>query len=718
VDALAHCHVPHVFASGDVTRPGARQRHADAIHPGAVDFIGTNIANFGANSVNGPRYLSLAETHLFSSTIVNEFRFGYGRGSPNFLINSTVPLGPRIEFANGEVNRFGVWEGYPQGRVQNTFQYSDTLTWVRGAHNLKFGADVYRYQANSVFDVLTRSLLRFDTWDDFAAGRPVAYQQRFGGSVRGFRETNQFYFAQDDWRVTRTLTLNLGIRSEVAGGISEVNGIASNLDIGCREPVGAAGTGPFGCFRLGKPAYDTNVNWSPRVGFAWNPGGDAKTVIRGGYGIAYDFVYFNLITNQRFLPPYIITQSISSQGAFAGGNTYANLVAGTATIQAEGIASVGVINPTARNLGSVSPAIDTHLRNPQVHQWSFGVQRELFNDLVLKASYVGTKSNYLQRTRALNLIQDARMVPATSLADEDARLDSYKVAVAAASGNASRPSNRIDPRFNEINFVESSANSNYHAFEFEALKSFRQGYSFRVAYTAAKSIDDVSDALAAILNDSPAQQNPNDNRDNRAVSGFDSPQRLAITHVYELPLGRGAHNKVTRALLSGWSFAGITSFRSGFPITFDTGARRGVQPLTLLGTTGGVVRPDAAASFDFQPEPARSAGAPNGLNNDPRQPLSVYAASLGLSQPLMGHFGTLGRNRHRLNGETNFDWNIYKNTALTERVNLQLRVELYNVFNNTSFQEAVRNISNPAFGQYTVVSQDGRVIQVGARIVF
>jgi len=683
-----------------------------------ITFFASNLANFGARSVNGPRNFNISETHLFSPTVVNEFRFGFGRSSPIFSINSTVPVGPRIQFANAQVDRFGAWEGLPQGRVQNTFQYSDTLSWVNGAHNLKAGVDLHRYQANSVFELSMRGLYTFNNWDDFAAGRPASYSQRFGGSIRGHRVTNHFYFLQDDWKLSRNLTVNLGMRLEVAGGVSEVNGLTSNLDLGCRDSIGSAGTGPFGCFAMGQASNKTGVNWGPRVGFAWNPRGDAKTVIRGGYGVAYDFMYLNPVVNQRFLPPFVITASLAGVTSFTGANSFANLMAGTSQIQAESLAATGTISPTFKNFGNVSPAIDTNLRNPQVQQWSFGLQREILRDVVLKASYVGSKSTYLQRTHPINLINDSRIVAASSLADETAKLAQYQAAVAAASGTATRPSNRIDPRFNEINLVESSANSNYHAFEFMAQKSFRQGYAMQVAYTAAKSIDDTSDALGVLINDSHVQQNPNDNRDNRAVSQFDIPQRLVITHSWELPFGKNLTHPVLRRVVAGWGLAGIASLRSGFPVTFESGARRGIQASTLTGLASGPVRPSTAGAFEFNPLPAGSAGVPMGLNTDPVQRISAYAANIGLSQPLLGAFGTLGRNTHRLNGERNFDWNLYKNTPLTERINLQLRAEFYNIFNNTSFQDVNRNISSAAFGQYTTVGQDARSLQLGLRLIF
>ncbi len=681
-------------------------------------FISTNLANFGIRSVDAPQSFGLSETHLFSPVLVNEFRFGFGRDNPQFPINSTVPLGPRIIFQNAQVSTFGPWQGAPQARTQNTFEYSDTLSWSRGPHNLKLGADIYRYQSNSFLDSSTRGVYQFANWADFAAGIPSSYQQNFGGTARGFRLTNQFYFLQDDWRVNRSLTVNLGVRAEVAGGPSEVNGILSNLDLNCNQPMGAAGSGPFGCLVTGQPSFHTNVNWGPRVGFAWNRRGDGKTVIRGGYGIAYDFIYLNPITNQRFLPPFIVTGSLTGRSSFTGGNSFANLIAWTAQIQQQLGAAVGQINASVLNYGDISPAIDPNLRNPQVQQWNFGIEREVLPGLVLKASYVGTKGNYLQRIHPINLLNDPRAVPAASLADETARLADFLAVNAALNGAPSRFSDRIDPRFNAINLLESSANSNYHAFQFLAHKSFRSGYYFQAAYTFSKAIDDVSDALGVLVNDSPAQQNPNNNRDNRAVSEFDVPHRLVITHVYEPAWFRRSSNLFLRRLAGGWGFAGISTIQSGFPATLEAGSRRGISPLTLTGITGGPVRPNVAGPLDFNPQPAGSAGAPSGLNGDTIQKISAYAASIGLSQPLIGNFGTLGRNSVRLNGWLNFDWNIYKSIPVTERVKIELRGELYNIFNNTSFAGAQLNISQPTFGQYTSTQNNQRYVQIGMRVMF
>jgi hypothetical protein len=286
------------------------------------------------------------------------------------------------------------------------------------------------------------------------------------------------------------------------------------------------------------------------------------------------------------------------------------------------------------------------------------------------------------------------------------------------NGGATRFSNRIDRRYNAIGYTESSANSNFHSMQVEVTKRTTNGLLVNAAYTWGRSIDDNSDVLGVLINDGPAQQNPRDNRNNRAVSQFDINQRLVLTHSWEPRWFRNSPNAFAKYALGGWGFSGIASFRSGFPVTFLAGARRGItDPITVLGG-GGNVRPNAAGDFTFDPRPAGSAGAPFGLNADPTVRISSYAAQLGLSQPLLGNFGNLGRNVRRLNGERNFDWNVYKNFAVRERAYFQIRAEFYNVFNNVSFQDVDRTITSPTFGQYQTVGQNSRFIQLAARFVF
>ncbi len=685
-----------------------------------LTFINSSLPGFGAGSTNHPRQATLSETHLFGAASVNEFRFGFGQSKPNFQIQSPYALGPQLTFSDGSVTSIGVSNILPQGREQRTYQYTDNFSLTRGTHNFKVGAEYYALDADSFFDSNLRGSLTFNNFADFAAGNPVTYTQNFGNSVRNNVVHNAFAFAQDDWKVTPHFTVNLGVRYEWAGGPTETNKKISNLDLSNTTAFGAAGSGPLGLLVTGKPSFNSNNNWAPRFGFAWTPTSDGKTVIRGGYGIAYDFIYLNPITNQRFLPPFIYSATLNGLTSFTGANSYANILAGTAAIQQTTSAAVGTLSSTVLNFGSVSPAIAQNLKNPQVQQWNFGLERE-FVGLVWKATYVGTKGTYLTRTRPINLI--ANPVPAaTSLADETARLPQFVAAFNGLNGGSTAYSNRLDRRYNTVNYLESSANSSYHALQLQIQKRMARGLYLSASYTWSKSIDDNSDALGVLVNDTSAQQNPLDNRNNRGPSQFDLTHVVSVGHSYELPFFRNAANPFVKAALGGWSFAGISTVRSGFPVNIFAGPRLGLSdPIAPLGGSA-VDRPNVTGNpHAFKPEPAGSPGSPSSLGttlvNGVR--ISTYAANLGFSQPLLGNFGNLGRNVLRLNAQTNFDWNVYKNFRFKEKADLQVRGELYNAFNMVAFQSMTSStITSPNFGVYNSLSQNPRVIQLAMRLIF
>ena len=229
----------------------------------SLTFIGISLAGYGADSVNRPHNFNIGWTHVLNNRMVNEARIAVGRSAPNFSPQFTEP-GPRINITGFAL--FGESDIIPQGRVQNTFQYSDTFIWTSGRHNYKFGADLHRIQANSTFDANIRGTWNFASWDAFAAGQPLSYSQRFGSTVRGNRLTNVFAFVQDDFKATPNFTLNFGLRLEVAGGVSEVNNILSNLDLAKPGSIGGAPTGPLGSFLAGRLGVRYQLQLAAPVG--------------------------------------------------------------------------------------------------------------------------------------------------------------------------------------------------------------------------------------------------------------------------------------------------------------------------------------------------------------------------------------------------------------------------------------------------------------------
>ena len=270
------------------------------------------------------------------------------------------------------------------------------------------------------------------------------------------------------------------------------------------------------------------------------------------------------------------------------------------------------------------------------------------------------------------------------------------------------PSGRIDPRFNAVTLTDSSANSTYHSAQFYLRRLLTSGYGFTLAYTISKSIDDVSDAQGGFPNDGAGQQNPFDNRDNRAVSAFDLPQRLVMTHTFESKQAFGIQTPWLRRIAKDWQFDGSFQAQSGVPITLLAGSRLGLADTSLLGGLGNI-RPnaDGATRLQFTPDPGAGDKNPNKVIGS------------GLSAPLVGSFGTLGRNTLRLNPFIQADWMVGRTFQLNESVRLRMQVQAYNVFNNTTFTNPGRVLASPStFGYYADTDSDARNFQVVLRILW
>jgi hypothetical protein len=678
------------------------QAPVKVISPG-LTFIGTNLPGFGASNTAEPRDLTIGYTATLSSNLINNFRFGFGRSNPQFPVNSPFPPGPQVIFLDG-TSSFGQSLLLPQGRTQNTFQYADTFSWTRGKHTIKVGVDFNRYQAPSFFPAEKLGVAVFGSVADFQAGNLLEWVQLFGNTTLHNFALDHFYFVQDDFRLTPTITLNLGFRLESSGGVSEGSNVLANLDAKNSTPLGALGTGPLGGVDLGGTAFHRNWNPAPRLGFAWNPR-HGKFVVRGGYGIAYDFIYQNPITNLRFSPPFVTSATLIQP---TGANSFANLIAGTTPAQAAAIGAIGKFDPTQSDFGAFAP-VDQHLDNPRNQQWNVGVEYQPVTDLVFKVSYIGTHNDRLQVSMPVNLVAPGNIpAPPTSLADQNARQAEFVNAFANEIGGAFGPLNSlIDPRFDNVTQVQSIGTSSYNSLQVEAVRRYKNGLTFGANYTWAHSLDDVSDALGVLINDSAGILDASKPLSfNRANSQFDIRNRFVLNYRYEFPFAKGTHGW-KKYLLDGWSQSSIFTTQSGLPATVFAGPIFGISDLLLNGTNNGSTVVNTAVDGDATQ-----------LHPVPFFIGYTVPTNLPVSEPLLQHNGTSGRNHLRLDGQTDLDVAASKQFKFTESKHLELRFETFNALNHPNFAGYNNILGGSQFNTYTSTATNARQMQLSARFIF
>lgn len=655
------------------------------------------------------RNVSLTETYAATPKMVNELRLAYGRavaqGNPQNGLDT-----PRF-LISGLVN-FGALQSAPSSRVFNVFQINEVLSDLHGGHILRAGADLRKIQDNSMNATNSRGVFSFASLNQFLAGQPSTWTQLFGNTARGFRTGLYGFFVQDDWKAKPTLTINAGLRWEIQGALSDAGGSTSILDPRQTGTIGAAGPGALGSFRTGGDAIHGNTfNIAPRVGFAWNPGG-GKLAVRGGYGIYWDSFTFTPLAASRWVPPFNYSPSLSCVAAnlptcqIANANSFQNLLNGTALIQTQTQAQVGGFG-TLTNFRSVTTS-DPDLANPYVQQFSLGMERQMPGHSIATIAYVGTKGSQLTRLMAINPLVTNLPVPATSTADELTRLSQFQAAAAHENG----PLNwRLDPRFDQVNLHQAGGSSIYHSLQAEWKKTFSRGLQFQASYTWSKSIDDASDFSPTIqANDNSFAQSATNPRAERAVSNFDIAHRVLVTGIWQIPFFRNLHG-APRAALNGWSFESVNMWQTGLPATLLSGTRLGIADVNMDGnlipTGADNTRANCASDAVFQ--------------------LGNRDATHGFSQPLLGNDGSCGRNSVRMNRLVNFDWSLFKETALTEGgfwgsapLTLQLRAEAYNVFNTpflTAQSDNWRTVSSPSFGLYNAAGSTRR-LQFAVRLTW
>jgi outer membrane receptor protein involved in Fe transport len=645
----------------------------------------------------------ISETHVFSPSLTNEFRIAYNRiffefpnDPPNELGLTLPSFGFQGLAIGGAVSGIGVASNLPQGRVANNVTFQDTMTYVRGNQTFRFGFDILNQRSRQFAPFVQRGILNFNA----SAGRTgfANFVDNFGGSGGSASLdfgspaffpslVRQAYFFQDTWRITSSLTLSLGLRYERFG--NPANSLRTPAFAGLFNVDPTTFTGPFSAPNR---IDDDNNNFSPVIGFAYNPSvssgrffglgrllGDKKTVIRGGYQVGYDSFFNNIASNAQASSPNLISTNVQSVISMADPRGLANL-------SQQFPASARTPNPL-----DAQTLIAQNLRNPYYQRFSLGIQRELPLNLIFDISYVGTKGTALFINEDLN-----PLVPAS---------------LRNTPTGVTIPANRLSGRLDNLQGVRTirtnGGDSIYHSLQMQMTRRFSNGLSVSGAYTYSKLIDNQSEVFATDVGGSLSQTPAilGGQRLDRAVSLFDRTQRLSINYLYELPFFREQRGVIGK-IAGGFQVSGTTFFEGGVPFTifngqdadglggagvdrpdFNPNGRRGVRAVPNATSPTGFVNPDI-----------QTAANPAGIPINPMEAQFIGRAANGTTGALRA--GTLGRNTERTLGTATFNFNIQKSVKIREGMKVEFRTEFFNLFNSPLFGAVGSNVFNAQPGTF------------------
>ena len=597
-----------------------------------------------------------------------------------------------------------------QASNQPMWDITNATTWVRGRHNLNFGMNVRKWSlqrdlANDFNGQFTFSgfFTGNRTPDHAVADMLLGY---FSGASTfqpaGFsvgdrsgnpREFNFLYIApyiQDDWKVTKKLTLNLGVRWDYRSTPTETNDRMGWRDLSNPRggllvadktlvDKGIVGDGSYYKFAGRRNPRDAPKRvFAPRIGAAFRPFNDDKTVVRVGYGVFFDSAEGREIDGASDIYPYV------SRGNYIQSLGQTNLL--TTDRLFPNFAGLGAATPAANSFLAVN--ISPEPRNPYVQQWSFGIQRALGGNSTVEVNYIGNKGTNLLMRR--NIAQ-ARLPINPGLC-----------AATPAAGDCPVLARRPFPNFGTYIDSDWSGNSSYNSFN--ARVERRTGSMiFTGIYTWAKSIDSKS-AAAGIGNDVAGWQGFLDNNDvrrDRGRSEFNVDHRLVGSFVYEIPVGKGkkymaSAPAVAGAILGGWQVNGIATYQTGFPMTISAADVGG------LNDTFGTNRADVAGNIN-----------PGGFNPT----INKFFATEAFKQPAAGFLGNSGRGILNAPGIANWDTGLFKNFRFAEKASLQFRFESFNSFNHTQWGVPVRNVADVRVGQI-LGTRPARVNQFGLKLLW
>ncbi len=729
--------------------------------PTELAFSQSNLPGFGEARDRENAIAAFQDIHTFGPNVTNEARIGY-----NFIRDDTHPARPLLDSDVGifrstastypgltriSVGQFGFGAPQRDDRVTApSASLTDTVSIGRGRHSIRLGGELRYYEFNATANLLSRGSIVFQTFDEFLAG-VVGVNRAISGSGiadRSLRTIDYALFIQDDWKFSPKLTVNLGLRYELAPPFYDTRGRIATFDPALYVPrmefSNGLPAGPpiGGIVQAGNviPAYDLpgipNVgkrvlnsidpnNFGPRVGLAYSPLRSDPVVLRVGYGIFYSRSSFQYTIASGFAPPIYTIVANTSPRSFADPfpmvpdqNEFPGIFPGPR------------LNGTA---------IDRNIRTPYIHQFNGSVQFSLTNDTVLEAAYVGTRGLNLFRQFAINQAY---------LASEEHPIRNV---VTGTNVTTNTPADaQLRAPFQGVNVGASFsqnqtvAQSTYHSLQASLSRRFSAGLQFLASYTLSKSMDTASgvgggSGVGGVLgqdfvNDTSFPDgDQRDSRSSRGLSDFDRTHRFVFTSVWRVPkISFAKTATLGRLVFDGWQMSGMLTWMSGLPINIrDARAGElffgpnggGDRPSWAPGATVATATSNIRPGYNFNPlafvRPVVRAGQVIPSSN------GSFVAGPGcpvISGAFCTDFGNVGRNPLRGPRQFNVDVAVSKRFKFGESKSIDLRAEAFNLVNNVNFANPVSNFGATAnggvidntTGQITALGNFGKIISTSS----
>jgi hypothetical protein len=686
--------IDHNFNSTNILT--GRYFFGDSVQSFPLALTGGNIlSGFNTYTPTRVQLVSISYVRVVSPTKTNEARLGWNRFAEGFYPQdkafqpSGIGLNTGTGYADsglpvidvGSFAQLGASDSDPRHRVDSNWHFIDNFSWSAGKHDMKFGYEFRRTTVSQFLGIDFRGELGFDDLPDFLAGNITdGGNQTAGNAVRNSAQDSHGLYFQDSFHLSRRFTINVGTRWDYMGIYHEKNNLVSNLgSIGNLVQPGTP-TLP----RLYNPDYK---NFAPRLSFAWDPMGTGKTVVREGLGIFFDAFSQDLFMDH--LPENTYDPGLAynpvGPAAMTSGTAVATIVSGMPVFTS--------FVPTTSIY-----VVDRNIRTPYMENFNLNIQHEIVKKVVVQIGYVGSEGHKLFRIRDINQPSQAQVYSSDLANNLALAAQGYtpsnpcipgSIVAGATVSCVAAVTRTTYPQYAYVLQEETSANSNYHSLQSSIRLNNWHGVDSTFNYVWAHSLDNASDSEEF----QPNASQPNDSTQPNLEYGnsnFDIRNRFTWNFVYRLPTTQGSWQR----LRNGWGINGIMNVQTGQPFQLNYFFEGDYS-----GSGEGYDRPDVVGPIAYNyhdpnnfldvtsfavpctPLPM----APNGTSIIVNE---LAETSEQMCTPGTRHFGDEGRNSLRSAPFKQFDFSVFKDTKITERVNLQLRLETFNLFNHPNFANA------------------------------